>query len=54
MKNNMLVIGNVERELALSSICIGENRWRWKKRYFSKFFCRTGEMDKSPHGDSWW
>ncbi len=48
MKNNMLVIGNVERELALSSICIGENRWRWKKRYFSKFFVEP-EKWINPH-----
>ncbi len=35
-KNNA-VIGNVEREMKFGAISLGENKWRWRRRYFSQF-----------------
>jgi hypothetical protein len=34
---NTMVIGNVDRELGFGRISIGEKRWKWRRRLFSRF-----------------
>ncbi len=37
MDKNNVVIGNVEKEMRFGAVGFGENRWRWKRRYFKRF-----------------
>ena len=37
MNKNKIAIGNVEKEMKFGFVSFGENRWRWKRRYFSEF-----------------